>query len=191
METKIHLASGLEKVLQSGEVIDELAGFPYDSVYHLEPKDKQCGARITSELYDVDGDRRGVGTLIYPAGKGWIIVLAHDPCRVNYRLASDSYRRFLTFLLDETGYEPEVRLSGDLFVHPLLYETPQRRLVVVNYNSYRSQVGCCGPWVANARMIDMTTGEVCDPGSITVPPLGIRIVERHSCSNEYRTSTTK
>jgi len=28
-----------------------------------------------SEIYDVDGKRRGLGTLIYPVRKGWIIVV--------------------------------------------------------------------------------------------------------------------
>ena len=167
----------MEKVLCNGEIIDELANFPPDAVYRIETKDRNYGVEVISEVYDVDGKRRGVGTLIYPAKKGWIVVLAYDLCRVNYRLASDNYRKYLTFLLNKLGYKAEVQLSGNLFIQPLLFEYPKKRLLLINYNSYESVVGCGGSWVKGRNLRDVFTGKKFNEKNIPISPLDTRIFE--------------
>ena len=168
----------MEKVLQTGEVIDELAGFPYNSIYQIETKeDTNYKAEVISEMYSVEGGRKGAGTLAYPAEKGWIVVFAYDLCKINYRLASDDYRKHLTYILNKIGYKPDIQLWGSLFVQPLLFEYPNKRLILVNYNSYESEVRCEGDWIKGSTLRDVFTGKEFNAENISIPPLGIRVLE--------------
>ena len=168
----------MEKVIGDGTTIDELAGFPPDSVYCMEvSKGYENEAEAITEIYDVDGRRRGLGTLICPAGKGWVIVLAYDLCVVEDRICSPAYRSLLSAILARVGYEPEVELSRDLFVQPLLFEYPRNRLIAVNYNSHQAQVTCRGKWIRTGILTDALTGETVNPEDITISPFDIRILE--------------
>ena len=168
----------LEKVIVDGTAIDELAGFPPASVYCMEiRKGHEDEAEAITEIYDVDGERRGLGALTYPVGKGWIIVLAYDLCAVADRICSPAYRRLLSAILARVGYEPEVELSRDLFVQPLLFEYPRNRLIAVNYNSYEAQVTCRGKWLDDRSLTDVLTGDEVNPEDIGIAPLDIRILE--------------
>ena len=168
----------MEKVISIGEVIDELASFPHTSVYCVEIKEGYNDkVEPISEIYDVDGKRKGLGSLIYTVRKGWIIVLAYDLCQVEYRICSQSYRKLLTYIFEKAGYEPEVQLLKNLFVQPLLFEKPQNRLVLVNYNSYQAEVNCKGEWTRGRDLIDGLTGEEVNPEEIRILPLDIKILE--------------
>ncbi|MCL5102998.1 MAG: hypothetical protein M1133_02625 [Armatimonadetes bacterium] len=168
-----------ERVIATGEMIDELAGFPHSSTYHLEPRDTaHANVNVVSELITVDGDRAGAGVITYHCRRGRIAVLAYDLCQVNYRIASDSYRRLMSCIFAESKYEPEVHLSGSLFVQPILYTVPRQRLILANYNCCESEVACGGNWLRETRsLVDAVAGEPCSADSVRIPPLDIRILE--------------
>lgn len=170
--------SGLrfEKVISTGETIDELAGFPPDAVYSLKVRENvQATTEVISELYDVDNKLVGSGALIYRAMAGWVMVLAYDLSRVHYRVASDAYRMLFNTLFQKVGYQPEVQVHGDLFVQPLLFKSPQRRIILINYNSYQAEVRCSGSWLEGNRLMDNITGEEVNTGKVRVQPLSIGI----------------
>jgi len=75
------------------------------------------------------------------------------------------------------GYEPEIQLSRDLFVQPLLFEYPRNRLILVNYNPYQVEVGCEGKWIRERILVDILTREEVNPEGIRISPLDIRILE--------------
>jgi len=168
----------MEKIIAGGEIMDEMAGFPHTSVYRMEIKQESGdGTEPISEIYDVNGNRTGLGAMIYPVGKGWIITLAYDLCRVEYRICSRAYSRFLTSIFCKAGYEPEILLSKDLFVQPLLFTHPRKRLVLINYNAYHSEVCCTGSWLREKGLADVLTGKKVDPKRVGISPLDIRILE--------------
>ena len=167
----------MEKTIFNGQVVDELAGFPPTSVYRLEiDKDNRDPIESVSELYDVHGRRVGVGALLYPVRNGWIIVLAYDLSDVGYLFSSKSYREFITHIFEKIGYKPEVQLSKDLFVQPLLFTYPSKRIILINYNAYPSEVGCKGDWIETGTLIDALTGQEVDPQDIKIPPLDIKLL---------------
>ncbi|MCL5104870.1 MAG: hypothetical protein M1133_12255 [Armatimonadetes bacterium] len=152
------------EVLSGGRATDtSVAGYPIGSIAVV----KREAVEAISMLRDASGNEIGMGIGSIDIGRGRIIVLPFDLCRVTFRLGK-SHRDILVEELEEFASGRLPYVDGDAYLQVVLFrENGEEDLVVINYSDHYVK--------ATARTVGVD-----EPIHIDLAPLGVDRVMNQS-----------